>query len=101
MLDKANNNHNSNNKNFHKHNFYRSVSILLLTKEEKKKKLNYFIPTSYFHQKSIKCIKFGSMAEFHHKSDSKETFSKCGYFRIDLIIQPKYGLSYFENQTQP
>ena len=41
------------------------VSILLLTKEGKTK-LNYFIPTSHFHQKSIKCIKFGSMAEFHH-----------------------------------
>ena len=43
--------------------FYRPVLILLLTKEEKKS-LIYFIPTSYFHQKSIKCIKFDSLADF-------------------------------------
>ena len=44
------NNLNNNNKNFHEHNFYRPVQILLLTKEEEKKNFIYFIPTSYSHQ---------------------------------------------------
>ena len=40
---------------------------LSLYLKKKKKNLIYFFPTRYSHQKSIKSIKFGPLAEFQHK----------------------------------